>query len=331
MSMKRALLFSVAVGFVAWIDPAAAVPRSDNPALCASFQQEWVALAQHGGVQDVSRFRGEVPVLCPMTANAVDGRLSELRQREVADAQRREVLVSQQATNAAAARELREANEAANRERVLRVQAEQEASNLRRIREAELAAASIPGRARNLWACSISQDIARLDQGTMPNVRFDDVVVPPEVHVVYDIADAAQGAVDVYSWDINERQWTRSRLAASRVGNLLTVGATSENEQNVRILNRAVLDLDALTVIGAGFVEPISTGGGSVANLDFSTGQLNLNPNEIFRRTQRPPRLWLETRGACAQSNAPPSPLTSTPTWHTTVREIPTIPPMPRR
>lgn len=304
--------------------------RTDHPSLCTDLQREWGILSTNGRAADIQTFRDSVDAnkvaMCPVTIGAADSRVRELEAQEIADAARRDAWRAQQG-NAAAAQLLREANAEATRQRQRADRAAAEAAAERAARLAREQAEAIPGRPRNLLACSLSQDIARFDRGNIPGTQIENLVVPPEIQVVYDLVGVDQGVIDVYSWDLDQRQWSRSRAAVVREGNRVTIGGTSENEQNARIRVVDSVDLDAMTVTGQGYFEPINAGGQSAIDINRN-GQANLNLGALM---QRAPRLWLESRGTCAfQSGGPPGPLTATPSWRVTDRAIPTIPPLPR-
>lgn len=322
--MKTKLLLLAAAAAVCLLG--APTDASADHIICRSQENEWALLQTGGNLSDVTSFRGSVAEnagVCPTLMSAVDQRLGELTSRQA----ERERLRAEAAQSQAAREELASIERTLQQETAARRRAEREILNLRRVREAEAAQAQIPGRPRNLVACLISQDVARMDRGNIPGMQIENLNVPPEIQVVYDIADAAQGAIDVYGWDLTARQWTRNRVAASREGSVLTIGATTENEQNARIRARETINLDTMSQNGMGYFEPITSGAAPAINVN--NGQANLNVGALF---QRAPRLWLETRGSCAyQNGAPPGPLTGTPSWRVTVREIPTIPQMPRR
>ena len=328
MRRKMMLLAGVALCLLGVAQAQAPQAQQADHQFCAPFQREWQSL-QNGGLDATSAFRIEVSNsrMCPLLLSAIDQRVSVLAREQSDRSALRQQLEAQSAQNRAAQTELTNLERTLRQETVARQRAEQDAADLRRIREAEEAAARIPGRPRNLIACSMAQDIARMERGNIPGVQFENLNVPPEIQVVYDIADVERGAIDVYGFDLVGRRWTRNRVAASRTGNSITAGGTYENEQNARLRALEVIDLDTMTTNGQGFFEPINSGAAPAINVN--NGQANLNVGALF---QQPPRLWLETRGYCAyQNGAPPGPLTGTPEWRVTAREIPTIPRMPRR
>lgn len=325
MRTKLLLLAATAVVFF-FAEPKDALA---DHVLCSDPQGQWNLLQTSGTLADVSSFRANVNAryanICPALIQSVELRRDELARRQ----QERERLQAEARDRVSGAQtQLDELNRRIALETTARRRAENQINLMLRQREEEEAAARIPDRPRNLLACLVSQDVARFDRGNIPGTQIENLEVPPEIQVVYDIADAEQGAVDVYGWDLIARQWTRNRVAAQLNGRTLTVGATLENEQNARVVGAEVINLDALTVTGRGLFEPINVGGQSAINVD-GNGQANLNIGALF---QRPPRVWLESRGACAyQSGSPPGPLTSTPSWRVADRAIPTVPPVPRR
>jgi hypothetical protein len=323
----KLFLFAAAAAVCFFTAP---MEASADHVLCNEPQAQWNDLLQSSGsLADVSSFRANINAryanICQGLIASVEQRRDDLTRRQ----QEQERLRAEVADRREGAQaELTALNRRIADETAARRRAENQINLMLRQREEEEAAERIPGRQRTLLACLISQDVARFDRGNIPGTQIERFEAPPEVQVVYDIQDAAQGAIDVYDWDLTAHQWTRNRIAAQLVGQTLTVGATLENDENGRVKSRGVINLEALSMNGAALFEPINAGGQSAINVDRN-GQANLNLGALM---QRPPRVWLETRGNCAyQSGSPPGPLTSQPEWRVIERAIPTVPPVPRR
>lgn len=332
MKIKGGLLASAALGAMGLCFAAPAHALSDHPSLCISYQREWDSLSQ-GTLAKMQEFIKDPSLrrMCPKTENDVAIRIASEQAKEQEQARQRQAISDltrdQAATKAsinAATKQLAAFEETMAAERNAKLQAEAVAQEERRKRLELEAAASIPGRSRNLIACSLSQDVERLDQGNIPGMKFTDIIMPPEIQVVFDIADIADGVVDVYGFDIKARQWSRTRAGAQMKGKVLTVGGTSQNENNLRLQSRQEINLDAMNAKGRALADPVATGGSSLLNFDGSTGNAGINLGALL---QSPPRMWIEQKGNCAYQNGePPGPLTATPEFRITSRAIPNIP-----
>lgn len=329
MKTKGTLLAAGAVG--ALMSAPSAFALSDHPSLCTSYQREWQSRSQ-GTLAGMLEFINDPTLkkMCPKTEGDAALRIAT-EQVKKQDAEKEkaklELVVSNKASKAEVAdatKRLAALETSVEQDRKAREAAEAAATEERRKRMELEAAAAIPGRTRNLLACSISQDVEKLDQGNMENMKFDNIDITPEIQVVYDIADVSGKAVDVYGFDLTQQQWSRTRVGALLKGTVLSLGATSQSLKNIQIKEKSDLDLGAMTIRGRAMVEPAASGGPSLFNLDVGTGKAGLNMDAL---TKRPPRVWVELRGNCAYQNGdPPGPLTGTPQFRVTSRDIPNVP-----
>jgi hypothetical protein len=176
-----------------------------------------------------------------------------------------------------------------------------------------------------LIACSANSDIAAIDQGNINGLKFENIVLPPENHFLYDVSDLAHGVAYVYEHDMRSSSWTRQKIAAVKNGQAITLGSAGENaDSSIRYLRRVQVDLASMAVRGELFFE-------YVVDRSMSVGLENSGARVDFGGlSKRSPRLWVEVDGRCAyQQEAPPSQLTPSPEFLVTARKIPVIPRRP--